>query len=113
VTRQETERALLEFADFVHQTTVYVIGSQAIYGAYPDFELGIVLASKDIDVFTLPYLERWWLPVNERFGSDSDFGSEWNGRGGDDGHGRGVEWNNTGDAVGAGNAVTEVRRCSG
>lgn len=76
MTRQETERALLEFADFVHQTTIYVIGSQAIYGAFPDFELGIVLASKDIDVFTLPYLERWWLPVNERFGSDSDFDVE-------------------------------------
>ena len=76
MTRQETERALLEFANFVHQTTIYVIGSQAIYGAYPDFELEIVLASKDIDVFTLPYLERWWLPVNERFGSDSDFDVE-------------------------------------
>lgn len=76
MTRQETERALLEFADFVHQTTLYVIGSQAVYGAYPDFDLGVVLASKDIDVFTIPYLERWWLSVNEQFGSDSDFDIE-------------------------------------
>jgi hypothetical protein len=76
VTREETERALLEFADFVHQTTIYVIGSQAVYGAYPDFELDVVLASKDIDVFTIPYLERWWLPVIEQFGSDSDFDIE-------------------------------------
>lgn len=73
MTREQGERALLEFAEFLGETTVYVIGSQAIYGAFPDLGLEIVLASKDIDVFTVPYYETWWLPVIERFGSDSDF----------------------------------------
>jgi len=58
------------------ESTVYVVGSQAIYGSFPDLDLGIVLASKDIDVFTVPYYESWWLPVVERFGSDSDFDLE-------------------------------------
>jgi hypothetical protein len=74
--RQDGERALLEFAAFMRETTVYVVGSQAVYGSFPDLELGTVLASKDIDVFTIPYYESWWLPVVERFGSDSDFDLE-------------------------------------
>jgi hypothetical protein len=28
------------------ETTVYVVGSQAIYGSFPDLDLGIVLASR-------------------------------------------------------------------
>ena len=76
MTREDGERALLEFAGFMKEPTVYVVGSQAIYGSFPDLDLGIVLASKDIDVFTVPYYESWWLPVVERFGSDSDFDLE-------------------------------------
>jgi len=76
MTREDGERALLEFAAFMKEPTVYVVGSQAIYGSFPDLDLGIVLASKDIDVFTVPYYESWWLPVVERFGSDSDFDLE-------------------------------------
>jgi len=76
MTREDGERALLEFAGFMKESTVYVVGSQAIYGSFPDLDLGIVLASKDIDVFTVPYYESWWLPVVERFGSDSDFDLE-------------------------------------
>ncbi len=76
MTREDGERALLEFAGFMKEPTVYVVGSQAIYGSFPDLDLGIVLASKDIDVFTVPYYESWWLPVVERFASDSDFDLE-------------------------------------
>ena len=57
MTREDGERALLEFAGFMKEPTVYVVGSQAIYGSFPDLDLGIVLASKDIDVFTVPYYE--------------------------------------------------------
>jgi hypothetical protein len=49
MTREDGERALLEFAGFMKEATVYVVGSQAIYGSFPDLDLGIVRASKDID----------------------------------------------------------------
>ncbi len=55
------------------ETTIYVIGSQAAYGTVPGLEAEVVVASTDVDFFTMPHYESLFFPAHAELGDDSEF----------------------------------------
>jgi hypothetical protein len=76
VNREKGELGVLAAAEFTGQTTIYVVGSQAVYGSLPDLDLAIVAASTDLDFFTLPHYEGLFFPAHATLGDDSEFHHE-------------------------------------
>jgi hypothetical protein len=76
VNRDKAELGILAAAEFTGETTVYIVGSQAVYGSLPDLDLAIVAASTDLDFFTVPHYESLFFPAHATLGDDSEFHHE-------------------------------------
>ena len=71
MTRQELEHAIRAVADLTGETTLIVIGSQAILGSFPDAPLEL-LVSQEVDIFT-PNKPDTAEFISGAFGADSPF----------------------------------------
>ena len=71
MTRQELEHAIRAVADLTGETTLVIIGSQAILGTFPDAPSEL-LVSQEVDIFT-PGKPETAEYISGAFGADSPF----------------------------------------